>query len=101
MALTKSSSETHMELQPRLHLLFFGFQPPVSRIRALNQWLSRFCVLGFGFQISLHGGQVISWRNDQGEELLFTSNKVCRTQNPQTYSKEEEEDEDREKSDFY
>lgn len=33
---------------------------------------------GFWFlQISLHGGQVVSWRNDQGEELLFTSNKVC------------------------
>jgi glucose-6-phosphate 1-epimerase len=30
------------------------------------------CVL----QVSLHGGQVLSWRNDRGEELLFTSSKV-------------------------
>lgn len=28
------------------------------------------------FQISLHGGQVLSWRTDRGEELLFTSTKV-------------------------
>jgi hypothetical protein len=27
-------------------------------------------------QVSLHGGQVVSWRNDRGEELLFTSSKV-------------------------
>jgi glucose-6-phosphate 1-epimerase len=27
-------------------------------------------------QVSLHGGQVVSWRNDHGEELLFTSSKV-------------------------
>jgi hypothetical protein len=27
--------------------------------------------------VSLHGGQVVSWRNDRGEELLFTSSKVC------------------------
>jgi glucose-6-phosphate 1-epimerase len=26
--------------------------------------------------VSLHGGQVVSWRNDRGEELLFTSSKV-------------------------
>ncbi|KAG2324638.1 hypothetical protein Bca4012_039169 [Brassica carinata] len=31
---------------------------------------------GASAKISLHGGQVISWRNDQGEELLFTSNKA-------------------------
>lgn len=29
-----------------------------------------------GTQASLHGGQVVSWRNDRGEELLFTSSKV-------------------------
>ncbi|PKA56280.1 Putative glucose-6-phosphate 1-epimerase [Apostasia shenzhenica] len=28
------------------------------------------------FDISLHGGQVISWRNERGEELLFTSSKA-------------------------
>uniref|UniRef100_A0A5B7AHV6 Putative glucose-6-phosphate 1-epimerase n=2 Tax=Davidia involucrata TaxID=16924 RepID=A0A5B7AHV6_DAVIN len=26
--------------------------------------------------VSLHGGQVTSWRNDRGEELLFTSSKA-------------------------
>ncbi|KAK6918273.1 Aldose 1-/Glucose-6-phosphate 1-epimerase [Dillenia turbinata] len=31
---------------------------------------------GSSARVSLHGGQVISWRNNQGEELLFTSNKV-------------------------
>ncbi|KAG7583688.1 Galactose mutarotase-like domain superfamily [Arabidopsis suecica] len=31
---------------------------------------------GASAKISLHGGQVISWRNEQGEELLFTSNKI-------------------------
>lgn len=30
---------------------------------------------GASARVSLHGGQVISWRNDRGEELLFTSNK--------------------------
>lgn len=27
-------------------------------------------------QVSLHGGQVLSWKTDNGEELLFTSTKV-------------------------
>ncbi|KAL5203462.1 hypothetical protein ABZP36_014414 [Zizania latifolia] len=27
-------------------------------------------------RVSLHGGQVVSWRNDRGEELLFTSSKA-------------------------
>ncbi|KAI3498232.1 hypothetical protein L1887_34002 [Cichorium endivia] len=31
---------------------------------------------GASATVSLHGGQVISWRNDRGEELLFTSSKV-------------------------
>ncbi|KAG6597104.1 hypothetical protein SDJN02_09747, partial [Cucurbita argyrosperma subsp. argyrosperma] len=31
---------------------------------------------GASARISLHGGQVCSWRNDQGEELLFTSSKA-------------------------
>ncbi|KAK6920036.1 Aldose 1-/Glucose-6-phosphate 1-epimerase [Dillenia turbinata] len=31
---------------------------------------------GSSTRVSLHGGQVISWRNDQGEELLFTSSKA-------------------------
>lgn len=30
-------------------------------------------------QISLHGGKVTSWRNDRGEELLFTSKKVAKS----------------------
>ncbi|GER37907.1 galactose mutarotase-like superfamily protein [Striga asiatica] len=31
---------------------------------------------GASARVSLHGGQVISWRNDRGEELLFTSTKA-------------------------
>ncbi|TYI54930.1 hypothetical protein E1A91_D11G106200v1 [Gossypium mustelinum] len=30
---------------------------------------------GASARVSLHGGQVTSWRNEQGEELLFTSSK--------------------------
>ncbi|XAR62999.1 Glucose-6-phosphate 1-epimerase [Bertholletia excelsa] len=31
---------------------------------------------GASVKVSLHGGQVVSWRNDRGEELLFTSSKA-------------------------
>ncbi|XP_024992757.1 putative glucose-6-phosphate 1-epimerase [Cynara cardunculus var. scolymus] len=31
---------------------------------------------GASAKVSLHGGQVISWRNERGEELLFTSSKA-------------------------
>ncbi|KAF6172974.1 hypothetical protein GIB67_006350 [Kingdonia uniflora] len=31
---------------------------------------------GASVRVSLHGGQVMSWRNDKGEELLFTSSKA-------------------------
>ncbi|CAM8981506.1 unnamed protein product [Rhodiola kirilowii] len=31
---------------------------------------------GASARVSLHGGQVTSWRNDYGEELLFTSSKA-------------------------
>ncbi|KAH7519517.1 putative glucose-6-phosphate 1-epimerase [Ziziphus jujuba] len=31
---------------------------------------------GASVKVSLHGGQVTSWRNEQGEELLFTSSKA-------------------------
>lgn len=31
---------------------------------------------GASARVSLHGGQVSSWRSDRGEELLFTSNKA-------------------------
>ncbi|XP_071706068.1 putative glucose-6-phosphate 1-epimerase isoform X2 [Rutidosis leptorrhynchoides] len=31
---------------------------------------------GASAKVSLYGGQVISWKNNQGEELLFTSSKV-------------------------
>ncbi|MBA0685948.1 hypothetical protein Goari_013585 [Gossypium aridum] len=31
---------------------------------------------GASARVSLHGGQVTSWRNEQGEELLFTSSKA-------------------------
>lgn len=32
--------------------------------------------LGASARVSLYGGQVVSWKNDQGEELLFTSSKA-------------------------
>ncbi|CAN1793778.1 Putative glucose-6-phosphate 1-epimerase [Linum perenne] len=35
---------------------------------------------GASAKVNLHGGQVVSWRNERGEELLFTSSKV-RNQN--------------------
>uniref|UniRef100_A0A1D1YCZ0 glucose-6-phosphate 1-epimerase n=2 Tax=Anthurium amnicola TaxID=1678845 RepID=A0A1D1YCZ0_9ARAE len=31
---------------------------------------------GASARVSLHGGQVVSWRNDRGEELLFSSSKA-------------------------
>ncbi|KAL3622199.1 hypothetical protein CASFOL_033610 [Castilleja foliolosa] len=31
---------------------------------------------GASARVSLHGGQVVSWRNERGEELLFTSSKA-------------------------
>ncbi|XP_020690784.1 putative glucose-6-phosphate 1-epimerase isoform X1 [Dendrobium catenatum] len=31
---------------------------------------------GASAKVSLHGGQVISWKNERGEELLFTSSKA-------------------------
>ncbi|KAH7513795.1 putative glucose-6-phosphate 1-epimerase [Ziziphus jujuba] len=31
---------------------------------------------GASVRVSLYGGQVLSWRNDRGEELLFTSSKA-------------------------
>ncbi|KAG8663738.1 hypothetical protein MANES_01G249800v8 [Manihot esculenta] len=31
---------------------------------------------GASARVSLHGGQVVSWRNEQGKELLFTSSKA-------------------------
>ncbi|XP_010261475.1 PREDICTED: putative glucose-6-phosphate 1-epimerase [Nelumbo nucifera] len=31
---------------------------------------------GASARVSLHGGQVVSWKNDRGEELLFTSSKA-------------------------
>lgn len=31
---------------------------------------------GFSVQVSLHGGQVLSWKNECGEELLFRSSKA-------------------------
>lgn len=34
---------------------------------------------GASARVSLHGGQVRSWRNERGEELLFTSSKVVFT----------------------
>nr|GEZ96676.1 putative glucose-6-phosphate 1-epimerase [Tanacetum cinerariifolium] len=33
---------------------------------------------GASAKVSLQGGQVISWRNDQGDEHLFTSSKVVK-----------------------
>ncbi|XP_071727603.1 putative glucose-6-phosphate 1-epimerase [Rutidosis leptorrhynchoides] len=31
---------------------------------------------GFSTQVSLHGGQVLSWKNEHGEEMLFRSSKA-------------------------
>ncbi|XP_010914247.1 putative glucose-6-phosphate 1-epimerase isoform X1 [Elaeis guineensis] len=31
---------------------------------------------GASARVSLHGGQVVSWKNERGEELLFTSSKA-------------------------
>ncbi|XP_068306095.1 putative glucose-6-phosphate 1-epimerase [Pyrus communis] len=31
---------------------------------------------GASVRVSLHGGQVLSWKNERGEELLFTSSKA-------------------------
>nr|DAD19127.1 TPA_asm: hypothetical protein HUJ06_020590 [Nelumbo nucifera] len=31
---------------------------------------------GASARVSLHGGQVVSWKNDRGEELLFTSKAI-------------------------
>uniref|UniRef100_A0A7C9D920 glucose-6-phosphate 1-epimerase n=1 Tax=Opuntia streptacantha TaxID=393608 RepID=A0A7C9D920_OPUST len=31
---------------------------------------------GASARVSVHGGQVLSWKNEQGEELLFTSSKA-------------------------
>lgn len=33
-------------------------------------------VRGASATVSLHGGQVLSWKTERGEELLFTSTKV-------------------------
>ncbi|CAN1254233.1 Putative glucose-6-phosphate 1-epimerase [Linum perenne] len=33
-------------------------------------------IRGASVRVSLHGGQVLSWRTDQAEELLFTSSKA-------------------------
>ena len=48
-------------------------------IACLGVVLTGFCrcwIGWFALQVSLHGGQVVSWRNDRGEDLLFTSSKV-------------------------
>ncbi|XP_054784282.1 putative glucose-6-phosphate 1-epimerase [Prosopis cineraria] len=38
---------------------------------------------GASAQVSLHGGQVTSWKNEQGEELLFSSSKAtCKAPKP-------------------
>lgn len=34
------------------------------------------CVMGNGFQVSLYGGQVVSWKNERREQLLYMSTKV-------------------------
>ena len=48
-------------------------------IACLGVVLTGFCrcwIGWFALQVSLHGGQVVYWRNDRGEDLLFTSSKV-------------------------
>ena len=31
---------------------------------------------GSSVEVLLHGGRIVSWKNDRGEELLFVRNKV-------------------------
>lgn len=40
------------------------------------------CVMGNGFQVSLYGGQVVSWKNERREQLLYMSTKVQNLPNP-------------------
>ncbi|GAB4844556.1 hypothetical protein Ancab_037938 [Ancistrocladus abbreviatus] len=40
---------------------------------------------GASARVSLHGGHVMSWKNDQGEELLFTSSKFGNCGSPEQH----------------
>lgn len=57
-----------------------GASARVSRLFYLSIYLG--CLHAFwccylnSIQVSLHGGQVLSWRSERGEELLFISSKV-------------------------
>ncbi|KAG7015158.1 hypothetical protein SDJN02_22791 [Cucurbita argyrosperma subsp. argyrosperma] len=39
---------------------------------------------GASARVSLHGGQVLSWKTEKGEELLFTSTKVISSSSSST-----------------
>jgi len=67
---------------PGNFFFFFGY---ISHGRSARHFWSRQKKLSFSrsdasvrlsAQVCLHGGQVVSWRNHRGEELLFSSSKV-------------------------
>lgn len=57
-----------------------GASARVSRLFHLSIYLGSlhafWCCHLNSIQVSLHGGQVLSWRSERGEELLFISSKV-------------------------
>ncbi|KAJ1264157.1 hypothetical protein BS78_09G241300 [Paspalum vaginatum] len=60
---------------------FANSTDPMSGLEVVRDWNGVAQVVlrsprGASARVSLHGGQVVSWRNDRGEELLFTSSKA-------------------------
>ncbi|XP_066366773.1 putative glucose-6-phosphate 1-epimerase isoform X2 [Miscanthus floridulus] len=60
---------------------FVNSMDPRSGLEVIRDWNGVAQVVlrspkGASARVSLHGGQVVSWRNDRGEELLFTSSKA-------------------------
>ncbi|AQK88653.1 Galactose mutarotase-like superfamily protein [Zea mays] len=60
---------------------FVNSMDPTSGLEVIRDWNGVAQVVlrspkGASARVSLCGGQVVSWRNDRGEELLFTSSKV-------------------------
>jgi len=60
---------------------FASSMDPRSGLEVVRDWNGVAQVVlrspkGASARVSLHGGQVVYWRNDRGEDLLFTSSKV-------------------------
>ncbi|AQK88656.1 Galactose mutarotase-like superfamily protein [Zea mays] len=60
---------------------FVNSMDPTSGLEVIRDWNGVAQVVlrspkGASARVSLCGGQVVSWRNDRGEELLFTSSKA-------------------------